>query len=166
MRAARLFETIGRYDFTRFNSSNNHKPLDEALARLGYDRSIGLAEIKPSTAKPVEGESKGSVTIPASKDRAELIDRLLDPDQNINYAGAVLENLHEQINEIAPSGTPEQAKWNLAIVGYNVGIGGLNESFKAYGFGGLGPHGQTYFNEVIPYIPRAAGWVYGDQSNP
>jgi hypothetical protein len=136
-----------------------HKGPDKWLARLGRDTTtIGLAEVSVRTAQGLE--EKGYM--PASKNYTERVDRLLDPKQNIEYAGAYLQLLYEWVNEEAPLGTMEQVKWDLAVVGYNIGEGGLEESFKAYGFGGLGPRGQKYYHQVIPHIPKVVAWLYGD----
>jgi uncharacterized protein RhaS with RHS repeats len=143
----------------RHEATNNHKWFDDFRARhLGMDKSIGVAEVKPSSAQLVEGDE---YHIPPSQDRATLIDRLSDPLQNIDYAGAYLQEMHDWVQRQAPSGASDTQIWDLAVVGYNLGPGNLANSFEAHGFGGLGNEGQTYRNHVAPYIAIVAAYLYG-----
>ncbi len=136
-------------------SHNRNRDISAIAARLGGDATIGLATIKPSTAKLVEDREY----MPPSKNHGERVDKLLNPDQNIEYAGAYLKYMYDWINkQDLPLGISEQAKWDLAVVGYNVGEDGLKETFKVQGVGRLGPYGTQFYNLVIPYVAGAAGF--------
>ena len=138
--------------------SSVHQIPDAVAARLGRDTTIGIVQMLPSTAQFLEQEGY----ISTSKNRDERVKRLLDPQQGVEYAGAYLEYLYDWVSQRSPQGTPEQAKWDLAVVGYNVGTGALEQYPGVYGFGRLGPSGQTYYNHVVPHIARIARWLYPD----
>ena len=143
----------------RHEGSALHKDIDTIRARFGRSgTTIGLAEMSVDTARRIEEAGY----MPASKDYQERVSRLLDPEQNIEYAGAYLKLVYQHINKQAPEGTPEGIKWDLAVVGYNVGEGGLSRAFEKCGFGGLGPKGQKYYFEVVPHISKVAAWLYGE----
>ncbi|NQT66364.1 MAG: DUF1402 family protein [Actinobacteria bacterium] len=87
------------YSDRRMNYNLLDHTLDKAIARKGRDNSIGIAQIRVSTAKWVEqqihnpkslyylGEEFESI-IPDSLSRDEIIDTLSDSRQNLLYAAA------------------------------------------------------------------------------
>jgi RHS repeat-associated protein len=144
----------------RHESTNNHKFLDDFLARhVGLDRSIGVAEVKVSTAQLVEG---AGYHIPPSPDRATLINRLSDPVQNIDYAGAYLEYMHDWVKGQVPADTSDEWTWELAVVGYNLGPDLLRHSLEQNGLYRLGREGSTYYQHTVPYVSQVASFMYRD----
>lgn len=140
----------------RHEASAWHKIPDSAAALLGREVTIGIAEVSVRTAERLEDLGY----MPASKTDRDRIWRLIDPTLNIEYAGAYLQYLYQYVNERAPQGTSERAKWDLAVVTYNIGEGNFDKTIQEYGFGGLGPLGQHYYSQVIPHIPEAVKWLY------
>jgi soluble lytic murein transglycosylase-like protein len=136
--------------------SAGHKGLDAHFARQGINTTIGLAEISVETAARIEDRG----LMPASESRDQRISTLLDPEQNIKYAGACLQYLHKWVGDRMPQAS-EKLKWEMAVVAYNVGEGGMQESFARHGWGGLGPRGRRYYSQVVPYIPKIRGQLYG-----
>jgi len=143
----------------RHEGSSWHKGLDEWRARRGDDKiTIGLAEVEVETAKNLERDR----LIPASQDREERIDRLLDKTWNIEYAGAYLLYLYMYVNRYVPEGTAEEVKWDLAVMAYNQGEAWA-KAFAPQGsqtFEALGPAALYYYDQVIPHTGKVVAWLY------
>ena len=89
------------YTERTLNFNWQDKLFDVAGARAGYNTSVGLAQVKVSTAMWIELQYNDSTAsffpsvkyrykIPFSRNRAEVIDKLIAVETNLRYAAAYL----------------------------------------------------------------------------
>jgi hypothetical protein len=143
----------------RQEGSSPSKGIAETAAFLGVKTTVGLAEVGVDTASGLE---ERAIVQPASRNNLELLMRLRDPVQNIEYAGAYLWQLHEWVRNEAPRNITERQSWELAVVAYNMGIEKLKESVRKQGWGALSRRGLNYYYHVMPHVRRLIPLLYPD----
>jgi len=113
------------------NVRTGEETAETVLARMGYNTSVGIAQIKLTTAVWIEHQiwnaergflKKLRDKIPPSASRSELIERLSEPSWNTLYASAYVALIRDTWKD------PLAAPWNISqqagIIGtiYSLGI--------------------------------------------
>ncbi len=69
-----------------YNNFDELDKFDEISARMGYDPSIGFSQIKVSTAYWIEENFSDNYYIKKSKNKTELVNKLMNDSTNILYS--------------------------------------------------------------------------------
>ena len=124
------------------------RELDASLAAYGLNTSLGLGQVKISTAEWIEqqlGDSmslyftggEGKDHLPASKSRQDIVRRLLDPSENSKYIAAFFAAVQKRWRDV---GFSIDDRPEIAATLYSTGVVKGDVEMKI-------PHGSPHANE-------------------
>lgn len=125
---------------------------DEVRARVGFNPSIGFAQLKVSTAMWLEERLSEAGTVEASATRQELVDRLLQMKANITYSVFYLSLIRERL---VKEGTKEPSLRSLGSY-YARGIETTSENLSVTYFNPVGTKAEEFYHSdlLVATFPR------------
>lgn len=81
------------------NNLDQLDKLDDIRAKLGFDPSVGFAQLRVSTAKWIEDNYSDNIVIKKSKNRSKLVENIISDSTNILYTAFYIWLINKKLSE-------------------------------------------------------------------